>query len=56
MTNNLINNYFLFTRMIVEHLPKFSDQAKLVTWHTPHKYSHEMSSKSEVVRLIMQFR
>ena len=30
MTSNLINNYFLFTRMIVEHLPKFSYQAKLI--------------------------
>ena len=40
----------------MEHLPKFSDQAKLVMWHTPHKNSHEMSLKSEVVCLIMQFR
>lgn len=45
------NFKIIVARLIVEHLPFFSSDFKgLVPRHTPHRFSTEMSVKSEVVR------
>ena len=42
----------LISRMLVEHMPFFKEACSdTVTWHIQHKYSAEMSQKSDVVRL-----
>lgn len=41
----------LISRMLVTHVPFFKEACSdVVTWHIQHKYTTQMSQKSDVVR------
>ena len=42
----------IISRIIVEHVPFFSDISHLVDWHIEHQYSDESSLKTELVILL----
>lgn len=44
----------LVSRIVCRYLPAFQHQRDVVIWHIPHRYSKEMSSKSQTVSKIGQ--
>ena len=48
----IIYYILLHFRMLVTHIPMFTDQSTQVTWHIQHKYYEEMFKKSEIVCLL----
>ena len=52
----IIDNFIvLISRILVKHLPHFSQYASVVPKDIKHKYSKEMSKKSNVVSLCLKF-
>ena len=49
----LLNVEVLVSRILAEHLPQLNRLSPVVVKHIPHKYSAEMSQKSQVVRISM---
>ena len=41
-------------KILVQHMDKFKDQKRLVTWRIPCTFAAEMSSVSKVVSRVMQ--
>ena len=52
----ITDNFVLTSKILVEHLPHFSKYAPVVPKDIQHKYSKEMSKKSNVVSFIYYHR
>ena len=44
---------FPIPRILVQYLPAYEPFKSTVIYHSPHKYSTEMHTKSEVVRIVI---